>query len=101
MIGLSLILSSPHIVLTDGRQERQPNHRGNVYLFDLRKKISDNTRVRIFFFFFVGRSCLPSVNTICGGIMIGLSLLSSVSKHNKWSYYNWVVVVVVTTYCVY
>ena len=40
------------------------------------------------------RCCLPSVNTICGGIMIGLSLLSSVSKHNMWSYYDWVVVVV-------
>ena len=36
-----------------------------------------------------------SVNTICGHIMIGLSLLSSVSKHNMWSYYDWVVVVVV------
>ena len=38
--------------------------------------------------------CRPSVNTICGRIMIGLSLLS-VSKHNMWSYYDWVVVVVV------
>ena len=38
------------------------------------------------------RCCLPSVNTICGRIMIGLSL-SSVSKHNMWSYYDWVVVV--------
>ena len=37
--------------------------------------------------------CCPSVNTICGRIMIGLSLLSSVSKHNMWSYYDWVVVV--------
>ena len=35
----------------------------------------------------------PSVKTICGGIMIGLSL-SSVSKHNMWSCYDWVVVVV-------
>jgi hypothetical protein len=44
----------------------------------------------------------PSVNTICGRIMIGLSLLSSVSKHNMWSHYNWVVVVDnTTTYCVY
>ena len=33
-----------------------------------------------------------SVNTICGRIMIGLSLLSSVSKHNMWSHYDWVVV---------
>ena len=39
--------------------------------------------------------CLPSVNTICGRIMIGLSLLSSVSKHNMRSCYDWVVVVVV------
>ena len=31
------------------------------------------------------------VNTIYGRIMIGLSL-SSVSKHNIWSYYDWVVV---------
>ena len=34
--------------------------------------------------------CRPSVNTICGRIMIGLSLLLSVSKHNMWSYYDWV-----------
>ena len=26
--------------------------------------------------------------------MIGLSLLSSVSKHHMWSYYDWVVVVI-------
>jgi hypothetical protein len=57
----------------------------------------------------LGCRCLPPVNTICGRIMIGLSL-SSVSKHNMWSYYDWVVVVVgrqrqpnhnTTTYCVY
>ena len=35
----------------------------------------------------------PSVNRICRGIMIGLSL-SSVSKHNMWSCYDWVAVVV-------
>jgi hypothetical protein len=40
------------------------------------------------------RCCRPSVNTICGRIMIGLSL-SSVSKHNMWSCYDSVVVVVV------
>ena len=28
--------------------------------------------------------------------MIGLSLLSSVRKHNMWSYYDWVVVVVLS-----
>ena len=45
--------------------------------------------------------CRPSVNTICGRIMTGLSLLSSVSKHNMWSYYDWVVVVLpsVNTIC--
>ena len=41
----------------------------------------------------LGCRCRPSVSTICGRIMIGLSL-SSVSKHNMWSYYDWVVVVV-------
>ena len=45
----------------------------------------------------IGLSLLSSVNTICGRIMIGLwsllglLLLSSVSKHNMWSYYDWVV----------
>ena len=39
------------------------------------------------------RCCRPSVSTICGRIMIGLSLLSSVSKHYMWSYYDWLVVV--------
>ena len=42
----------------------------------------------------IGLSLSSSVNTICGRIMIGLSLLSSVSKHNMWSYYDWVVVFV-------
>jgi hypothetical protein len=41
------------------------------------------------------RCCRLSVNTICGHIMIGLSLLSSISKYNMWSNYDWVVVVVV------
>ena len=41
----------------------------------------------------LGCRCRPSVNTICGRIMIGLSL-SSISKHNMWSCYDWVVVVV-------
>jgi hypothetical protein len=38
----------------------------------------------------LGCRCLPSVNTIWGCIKIGLSLLTSVSKHNMWSYYDWV-----------
>jgi hypothetical protein len=46
--------------------------------------------------------CRPSVNIICGRIMIGLSLLSSVSKHNSWSYYDWGQPNHnTTTYCVY
>ena len=40
----------------------------------------------------IGLSLSSSVNTICGRVMIGLSL-SSVSKHNMWSYYDWVVIV--------
>jgi hypothetical protein len=41
----------------------------------------------------IGLSFSSSLNTICGRIMIGLSLLSSVRKHNMWSYYDWVFVV--------
>jgi hypothetical protein len=36
-----------------------------------------------------------SVNTICGRIMVCLWFLSSVSKHNMWSYDDWFVIVVV------
>ena len=43
----------------------------------------------------LGCRCCLSVNTISGRIIIGLSLLSFVSKHNMWSYYDWVVVVAV------
>jgi hypothetical protein len=57
------IIIRPHIVFTDGKQQ-QYNH-----------------------------NATPSVSTICGRVMIGLSLLSSVSKHNMWLYYDWVVVV--------
>ena len=40
----------------------------------------------------LGCRCRPSVNTIVVLIMIWL-WLSSVSKHNMWSCYDWVVVV--------
>jgi hypothetical protein len=63
---------SSHIMLTDGRQQRQPNHNTTIYCVNRRK--TTTTR--------------PSVNTICGRIMIGLSLLSSVNKHTMWSYYD-------------
>jgi hypothetical protein len=61
------IIMRPHIVFTDRRQQR---HKVVLWL---------------------GCHCCPSVNTICGRIMTGLS---SISKHNMWSYYDWVVVVV-------
>jgi hypothetical protein len=38
----------------------------------------------------IGLSLSSPVNTICGRIMIGLSLFLSVSKHTMWSYYDWV-----------
>jgi hypothetical protein len=34
--------------------------------------------------------CHLSVNTICGGIMVGLIVGFVVSKHNIWSSYDWV-----------
>jgi LmbE family N-acetylglucosaminyl deacetylase len=92
------IITRPHIVFTDGRQ-RQPNHNTTTYCVYGR-----------------ATTTTPSVNIICGRIMIGLSFLSSVSKHNMWWYYDWVVVVFrqltqylvvlwpndnTTTYCVY
>jgi hypothetical protein len=65
----------PRFVLTDGRQQRQPYHNTTTYCVYWRKTTTTQS---------------PSVNTICGDIIIGLSLLSSVSKHNMWSYYDWV-----------
>jgi hypothetical protein len=48
----------------------------------------------------LGCRCFASVNTRCGRIMIGLSL-SSVSIHNMWSYYDWVVVVIIRSHIVF
>jgi hypothetical protein len=95
-------------VLTDGRQQRQPNHNTTTYCVLL--SVSKHNMWS--YYDCVYCCCRPSVNTICGRIMIGLSLLSSVSKHNIWWYYDWVVVVVfrrqqrhpnhnTTTYCIY
>jgi hypothetical protein len=89
------------IVFTDGRQQRQPNHNKNTYYVYWRTTTTINPIIirphcmltdrqqqrqpnRVYCCF---RS---SVNTICDRIMIGLSLLSSVSKHTMWSYYDWV-----------
>jgi hypothetical protein len=83
------IMIRPHSVFTDGRQERQPNHNTTTYCVHCCR-------------------CLPSVNTICGRIMIGLSF-SSLSKHNMWSHYHLVLELTednkpnhnTTTYCAY
>jgi hypothetical protein len=111
MIGLSLLSSSvniicghndnpiiirPHIVLTDGRQQRQPNHNTTTYCVYWR--ISKHNMWSYYDWVVVAvvrqltqyvvvlwlgcRCCRPSVSAICGHVMIGLSLLSSVSKHN-------------------
>jgi hypothetical protein len=81
------IIIRPHIMFTDGRQQRHPNHNTTTYCVYWRW-------TQYVVVLWLGcRCCLPSVSTIFGGIMIGLSLLSSVSKHNVWSYYDWVVVV--------
>jgi hypothetical protein len=95
------IIIRPHIVFTDGRQ-RQPNHNTTTYYVYWRTTTTINPiiiRPHIMFVLWLGcRCCRPSVNIICGRIIIELSL-SSVSKHNMWSCYDWIVVVV--TYCVY
>jgi hypothetical protein len=102
MIGLSLLSSvskhnmwtintiiiRPHIMFTDRGQQRQPNHDTTTYCVYWRKTTtttqSSYDQVVVLW---LGCRFLPSVNTICGRIMIGLSL-SSVSKHNMWSYYD-------------
>jgi predicted permease len=121
------IITRPHIVFTDRRQ-RQPINTicGRIMIgLSLLSSISkhnmwscyDSVVVVVFrqqtqyvVVLWLGCCCRPSVTTICGRIMIGLSLcssvnticgrimiglsLSSVSKHNMWSCYDWVVVVV-------
>jgi hypothetical protein len=67
--------------LTDGRKQRQPNHNTTTYIWS--------------YYDWIYCCCCPSVNTICSRIMIELSLLSSVSKHNNKPSHN------TTTYCVY
>jgi hypothetical protein len=107
------IIIRPHIVFTDGRQ-RQLNHNTTTYCVYWQKKTTtqslydhilclltdDNNDNPIIIQYVVVLwlgccCCRLSVNTICGHIIIGLSLLSSISKHNMWSYYDWVVVAVV------
>jgi hypothetical protein len=80
MIGLSLSSVSKH-------------NMWSRYYWDVVVVVRRKTQYVVVLWF--GCRCFPSVNTICGRVMIELSLLSSVSKHNMWSYYDWVFVVVV------
>jgi hypothetical protein len=91
------IIIRPHIAFTDGRQ-RQSNHNTTTYCVYWRKKTSSVSKHNMWSYydwvvvvvrqwtqyvvvFWLGyRCCLPFVNIIFGDIMIGLSLLSSVSK---------------------
>jgi hypothetical protein len=69
VVFINPIIIRQHCMFTDKRQQRQPNQNTTTYCVYGRKKTT-------------------------GRIIIGLSLLSSVSKHNVWSYYDWVVVFV-------
>jgi hypothetical protein len=64
------IIIRPHIVFTDGQQQRQPNHNTTTYCVYWRTTTQSTQYVVV--------------------LWLGLLLLSSVSKHNMWSYYDWV-----------
>jgi hypothetical protein len=101
---INTIIIQPHCMFTDRRQQRQSNHNTNTWLVLLLLSSVSNHNMWSYYDWVVvvvvrqytqyvvvlwlGCRCLPSVNTICGRIMIGLSLLSSVSKHTMWSYYD-------------
>jgi hypothetical protein len=100
-------LRRPHIVLTDGRQ-RQPNHNTTTYCVYRRKtttmiglSLSSLSKHNMWshYDWVVVTQCLPSVNRICGCIMIGLSLLTShivlTDGRQRQPNHN------TTTYCVY
>jgi hypothetical protein len=82
------VIIQPPIVVTDGRQQWQPNHNTTTYCPYWRTTTIKHNMWS--YYDWVYCCCRRSVNTICGRIMIELSLLSSVSKHNMWSYYGWV-----------
>jgi hypothetical protein len=94
------IIIRPHIVFTDGRQQRQPVHNTTTYYVYWRMTTTINPIIIRPHCMFTDttttttQSCRLSVNIICGRIVIGLSL-SSVIKRNIRSYYDWVVIVVV------
>jgi hypothetical protein len=76
------VIIPPHIVFTDGRQQRQPNLNMTTYCVYWRTKTTINpiiirphivyTDTQNVVILRLGcRCCRPSVNTICGRIMIG------------------------------
>jgi hypothetical protein len=69
------VIIRPHIVFTDGRQQ-QLNHNTTTLLSSVSKHNMWS------YYDWVYCCCCPSVKTICVRLMIELSLLSSVSKHN-------------------
>jgi hypothetical protein len=72
--------NTTNIVFTDGRQQRQPNHNTTTYCVYWRITTTINpviTRPHILFTYVVV-------------LWLGLLLLSSDSKHNMWSYYDWI-----------
>jgi hypothetical protein len=69
------------IVLTDERKQRQANHNTTTYYVYWRTTTTINPII-------IRPHCMFTDKRL----MIGLSLFS-VSKHNMWSYYDWVVVV--------
>jgi hypothetical protein len=68
------IIIRPDIVFTDRRQQRQPNENTTTYCVYWRTMWS--------YYDWVYCCCRPSVNTICGRIMIGLSLLSKTTTQS-------------------
>jgi hypothetical protein len=100
-IGFSLL----SIVFTDERQQGKPNHNTTTYCVYWRKTktttqsyydhilcllMDDNNDTMWSYYDYIHFCFRSFLNTICRRIMIGLSLLSSVSKHTMWSYYDWV-----------
>jgi hypothetical protein len=93
----------PHIMFTDGRQKLSVDIIYCCIMVGLSSSVSKHNMW--WYYDWVCRFCRPSVNIICGPIMVGfvvgqktqhvvairldLSLLSSVSKHNIWSYHGW------------
>jgi hypothetical protein len=69
------VIIRPHIMFTYGRQQRQPNHNTTTYCVYWRTTTTINPII---------------IRQYVVVLWLGLLLLSSVSKHNIWAYYDWV-----------